>query len=75
MKENLFVRHRLELENLLKGGTAMISFESDYVEGAHEQILQRLIETNLEKLTGYGQDLYCDRAKEKIRKACECPEA
>ena len=53
----------------------MLSFESDYVEGAHEQILQRLIETNLEKLTGYGQDLYCDRAKEKIRKACECPEA
>lgn len=53
----------------------MLSFESDYVEGAHERILQRLAETNMEKLTGYGQDPYCERAKEKIRKACECPEA
>ena len=53
----------------------MISFESDYVEGAHEQILKRLTETNLEKLTGYGQDWYCERAKEKIREACQCPEA
>lgn len=53
----------------------MLSFESDYVEGAHEQILQRLAETNLEQLSGYGQDIYCQRAKEKIRKACACPEA
>lgn len=53
----------------------MLSFESDYVEGAHEQILQRLAETNLEQLSGYGQDAYCQRAKEKIQEACECPEA
>lgn len=53
----------------------MLSFESDYVEGAHERILQRLIETNLEQLSGYGQDRYCARAKEKIRQACECPGA
>lgn len=53
----------------------MLSFESDYVEGAHERILQRLTETNLEQLSGYGQDCYCQRAKEKIRKACECPDA
>lgn len=53
----------------------MLSFESDYVEGAHERILQRLMETNLEQLSGYGQDCYCQRAKEKIRKACECPDA
>ncbi len=53
----------------------MLSFESDYIEGAHERILQRLAETNLEQLSGYGQDLYCQRAKEKIREACECPEA
>ena len=36
----------------------MLSFESDYVEGCHEQILKRLIETNLEKLPGYGTDCY-----------------
>lgn len=53
----------------------MLSFESDYVEGAHERILQRLVETNLEQLSGYGQDRYCQRAKEKIQAACWCPEA
>ena len=34
----------------------MLSFESDYVEGAHEKILARFAETNLEKLPGYGAD-------------------
>ena len=53
----------------------MLSFESDYVEGAHELILKRLMETNLEQLSGYGTDPYCAQAKEKIRKACECPHA
>ena len=46
----------------------MISFESDYTEGAHEEILKRLCETNLEQLSGYGADKYCDSAKEKIKK-------
>lgn len=53
----------------------MLSFESDYIEGAHEKILQRLIETNMEKLSGYGNDKYCDQAKQKIREACKCPQA
>ena len=53
----------------------MLSFANDYQEGAHEKILQRLIETNLEPVSGYGTDPYCEHAKEKIRKACECPEA
>lgn len=53
----------------------MISFESDYIEGAHEKILERLLETNFEQLPGYGSDIYCERAKEKIRAACECPDA
>ena len=53
----------------------MLSFESDYCEGAHEKILQRLIDTNMEKLSGYGDDKYCERAKLKIRKACKCPQA
>lgn len=53
----------------------MISFESDYIEGAHEKILERLLETNFEQLPGYGNDIYCERAKEKIRAACECPDA
>lgn len=53
----------------------MLSFECDYSEGAHEKILQRLAETNMEQLPGYGKDKYCESAKEKIRKACECPDA
>ena len=53
----------------------MLSFENDYAEGAHEKILARLIETNREQLPGYGTDHYCAEAKEKIRNACECPDA
>lgn len=53
----------------------MISFESDYIMGAHPEILRRLTETNFEPLTGYGVDKYCSSAKEKIRAACNCPEA
>lgn len=48
----------------------MISFESDYTTGAHPEILKRLFETNLEPLSGYGNDKYCASAKEKIREAC-----
>ena len=50
-------------------------FSCDYLEGAHPLILQRLMETNLEKAPGYGMDRYCQSAKEKIRAACACPEA
>ncbi len=53
----------------------MISFESDYIAGAHPAILKRLSETNMELLSGYGSDKYCDSAKEKIRKACGIPDA
>lgn len=50
----------------------MLYFENDYCEGAHEAILKRLLETNMEKVPGYGQDPYCDQAKEKIKAACGC---
>ena len=53
----------------------MLSFESDYIMGAHPQILRRLGETNFEPLTGYGVDKYCSSAKEKIKTACDCPDA
>ena len=48
----------------------MLSFESDYIEGAHELVLKHLIETNMEQLSGYGNDKYCDMAKEKIKEKC-----
>ncbi|MEI3189604.1 MAG: hypothetical protein V8S38_08070 [Lachnospiraceae bacterium] len=42
----------------------MLSFQNDYQEGAGgRKILARLIETNLEPLSGYGSD-----PSEKIRK-------
>ncbi|MCR4891267.1 MAG: aminotransferase class V-fold PLP-dependent enzyme [Lachnospiraceae bacterium] len=47
----------------------MISFESDYIAGAHPEIIRRLSETNLEALSGYGSDKYCESARDKIRKA------
>ena len=53
----------------------MLSFQNDYQEGAHEKILALLIETNLEPLSGYGSDPYCESAKKKIQTACDCPEA
>ena len=53
----------------------MLSFASDYIEGAHPRILERFIETNMEQLSGYGTDCYTENAKAKIKKACGCPEA
>lgn len=48
----------------------MFSFESDYTEGAHPLILDALVRTNFEQLSGYGNDKYCNSAKEKIKAAC-----
>ena len=49
-------------------------FQCDYMEGAHPEILKRLLETNMEKTPGYGKDVYCDSAKAKILEACGCPD-
>ena len=48
----------------------MISFESDYIQGAHPAILENLCKTNMQALSGYGEDEYCDSAKKKIAEAC-----
>lgn len=53
----------------------MLSFESDYTEGACPEILRRLAETNLEQTPGYGLDPYCESAKERIRGAFGAPDA
>lgn len=52
----------------------MLSFESDYNNGCHPKILERLAETNEVTCPGYGEDEFCRSAKEKIKKACGCPE-
>ena len=48
----------------------MIRFNSDYTEGCHTAILEKLVETNMEQTAGYGEDEYCGQARELIRKAC-----
>ena len=53
----------------------LLSFSCDYMEGAHPLIMRRLAETNFEKTPGYGLDEYSEAAKEKIRCACNAPNA
>lgn len=53
----------------------MLYFLSDYTEGAHPRILERLQETNLVSQPGYGEDMFCAAAREKIRAACQKPDA
>lgn len=33
-------------------------FDTDYMEGAHPDVMRRLLETNLEQTVGYGSDPY-----------------
>lgn len=53
----------------------MLSFENDYLEGAHERVLQRLMETNRSQESGYGADRFSQQASEKIKEVIDCPEA
>lgn len=46
----------------------MLSFENDYSEGCHPQVLEALVKTNMEPLPGYGSDSYSEEAKKKIKK-------
>ena len=41
----------------------MLVFENDYSEGAHPLVLEKLLETNMEKLSGYGNDRYTEEAR------------
>ena len=53
----------------------MISFESDYNNGAHPKVLQHIIDTNNTNSKSYGYDDWSENAKRKIKLACNCPEA
>ena len=53
----------------------MIYFDSDYMAGAHPEVMQRLIDTNLEHTVGYGGDQYTANSIDLIRKACGLPNA
>lgn len=45
----------------------MYNFKNDYSEGAHPNILNKLVETNLLQQSGYGEDAYSIAAKERLQ--------
>ncbi len=49
----------------------MIRLNCDYSEGAHINILNKLIETNMEQTPGYGEDIYCKQAAALIKDLCK----
>ena len=53
----------------------MISFECDYNNGAHPQVLENLVRYNDAKPTPYGFDEFSERAKQRIREAIGMPDA
>lgn len=53
----------------------MIYFNCDYNEGAHDNIMQALVKTNMEQTVGYGCDEHCRHAADMIRKFAKCPDA
>ena len=44
----------------------IFSFKNDYSEGVHPEILSAIAETNYIQQLGYGEDEYCDKAKNLI---------
>lgn len=54
--------------NILKLEVVMYSFLNDYSEGAHENILNALISSNLKQSAGYGLDEHCEEAKVILKK-------
>ena len=53
----------------------MIRFESDYLEGAHPEIINLLTQTNFEQTPGYGADIYCEKAASIIKEKCNAKES
>ncbi len=53
----------------------MLSFESDYTEGAHPAVLAHLAATNSITVKSYGADEFSAAAADKIRAACHAPQA
>ncbi len=48
----------------------MIHFECDYACGASKRVLEALVKTNMEQLSGYGEDEHCESARRMILKQC-----
>ncbi|MCI8549331.1 MAG: aminotransferase class I/II-fold pyridoxal phosphate-dependent enzyme [Lachnospiraceae bacterium] len=52
----------------------MIRFNNDYNHGAHPRILEALAKSNTESYGGYGQDIWCEKAAEEIKRCAGCPD-
>ncbi len=50
----------------------MYSFNNDYSEGACEEIMRAMVETNGMQSGGYGLDEICDEAKKRIKEKLNC---
>ena len=53
----------------------MIHFNSDYTAGAHQEVMDALVRTNMEHTVGYGNDVYTAEARDMIREAVGAPDA
>ena len=53
----------------------MIHFNSDYTAGAHQEVMDVLVRTNMEHTVGYGNDDYTAEARDMIREAVGAPDA
>lgn len=51
----------------------MISFVNDYSEGACDEILRKMLESNRQQNSGYGVDAHCEQAAAAIRQAIGDP--
>lgn len=53
----------------------MLYFLNDYSEGAHPKVLDALVSTNNLQTIGYGEDKFCNEARDIIRKKVNCENA
>lgn len=53
----------------------MIHFNSDYTAGAHQEVMDALVRTNMEHTVGYGNDGYTAETRDMIREAVGAPDA
>lgn len=53
----------------------ILHFDTDYMRGAHPEVMKRLAQTNMLQTPGYGTDMFTRKARGLIRKACGLPRA
>lgn len=54
--------------------TDMLYLDTDYMAGAHPEVMEALLRTNLLDTPGYGEDEFTRKAKERILQECGIPE-